>query len=773
MAMKRMKIADLEIIAALKESAAIELKRPITSTAALLNNDTEAPSKRRNIATINITAAARNQRKTRRGTEAYLRLQLLVQVSGSILGIDYNVEDEDGGEARKKKEVGSDVEFREIDARGFGVLLFLTWKRRYSDTMDCCTSDARRLSNFAQQMQKQNPIEMDVSNWPRYDSLASSDLFVIMCLDDFDREPCEKWQLSSALYPSPANRLSIVYGFMSGKNVFRNVMGTVFPGVNSIIAERTNQIYGQLLERFNCFRLLAPAISDVAYLFISDCGDVLIVEVNHFTLVYDMRFELDEIEARRDQYPYSISFVSLLNTLIADEMDVNNRGVCSLASSGLYVIMRLDHFRNEPIQILAINGSWLLPVFSTSRCAFAEQPVYCKHFTLSDGGRGFGVAEDKFWKYGKPFRIIGGDLHYFRVLPQTSDGTGWDKLCGANTGVDESQTPSLILHLMTMDDTAFKNQSARFGLAVSEIVLINMWCHDTGHEQTAKKPLLKKTVFQTPLENLEPVLQEDIQKIWDSVPKPQAHKETPSSGFLICAVVPASGFSFSGQQIWKIIKDNKDLDLPDKVMVATVCCEEIANEECGSFLENEEWRVLQEIQYQIWREEFSSILDTYLLEYRAEATCFDKGVNTGKRKQLEVKLLQISGCMLDANHNSADAIFDQANWDSSKVRDKLRHVIDAHVATVRTAKLSELTSTFETKLNEALSVLPVEALLKGATDDTWPGIRELLQRETETAVFGFSSALSSFEMDEEIKEKGKIMLEGWLSRRQKKKQGGL
>lgn len=27
-------------------------------------------------------------------------------------------------------------------------------------------------------------------------------------------------------------------------------------------------------------------------------------------------------------------------------------------------------------------------------------------------------------------------------------------------------------------------------------------------------------------------------------------------------VVPASGFSFSGQQIWKVIKDNKDLDLP-------------------------------------------------------------------------------------------------------------------------------------------------------------------------------------------------------------------
>jgi len=27
-------------------------------------------------------------------------------------------------------------------------------------------------------------------------------------------------------------------------------------------------------------------------------------------------------------------------------------------------------------------------------------------------------------------------------------------------------------------------------------------------------------------------------------------------------VVPASGFSFSAQEIWKVIKENKDLDLP-------------------------------------------------------------------------------------------------------------------------------------------------------------------------------------------------------------------
>ncbi|KAL3512131.1 hypothetical protein ACH5RR_024848 [Cinchona calisaya] len=60
------------------------------------------------------------------------------------------------------------------------------------------------------------------------------------------------------------------------------------------------------------------------------------------------------------------------------------------------------------------------------------------------------------------------------------------------------------------------------------------------------------------------------------------------------AVVPVSGFSFSGQQIWKIIKENKDLDLPaHKVIVTTVFCEEIVKEKCGSFLENKEWRELQ------------------------------------------------------------------------------------------------------------------------------------------------------------------------------------
>ncbi|XP_061981237.1 protein ROOT HAIR DEFECTIVE 3-like [Populus nigra] len=418
------------------------------------------------------------------------------------------------------------------------------------------------------------------------------------------------------------------------------------------------------------------------------------------------------------------------------------------------------------------------------------------------------------------------------------------------------------------DDTAFEKQSALFALAVSDIVLINMWCHDIGREQAANKPLLK-TVFQvmmrlfsprkttlmfvirdktrTPLENLEPVLREDIQKIWDSVPKPEAHKETRLSEFFNVevvalssyeekeeqfkeqvaslrqrffhsiapgglagdrrGVVPASGFSFSAQEIWKVIKENKDLDLPaHKVMVATVRCEEIANEKYGSFVANEKWCQMEEAvesgPVSGFGKKLSAILNISLSEYDAEAIYFDEGVRSAKRKQLEEKLLQLvqpahqsmlghirSGTLekfkeafdkaLNAGEGfslaaqtctqsymaqfdewRADAVIEQANWDTSKVRDKLRRDIDAHIASVHAAKLSELTSSFEEKLNAALSG-PVEALLDGANSETWSAIKKLLLRETESAVAGFCNAIFGFDMDEQSKDKLIASLENY------------
>ncbi|OIW11845.1 hypothetical protein TanjilG_31595 [Lupinus angustifolius] len=418
------------------------------------------------------------------------------------------------------------------------------------------------------------------------------------------------------------------------------------------------------------------------------------------------------------------------------------------------------------------------------------------------------------------------------------------------------------------DDTAFEKQSALFALAVSDIVLINMWCHDIGREQAANKPLLK-TVFQvmmrlfsprkttmlfvirdktrTPLENLEPVLREDIQKIWDSVPKPQAHMQTPLSEFFNVevvalssyeekeeqfkeqvaslrqrfhhsiapgglagdrrGVVPASGFSFSSQEIWRVIKENKDLDLPaHKVMVATVRCEEIAHEKYAAFAANEEWCQLEEAvqsgEITGFGKKLNSLLDVYLSEYDAEAIYFDEGVRSAKQKQLQDKLLQlvqpafqsalghvrsgtldkfketfekalkggegfseaannsIGSCMAQFDKACADVVIEQANWDASKVREKLQRDIDAHVASVRAEKISELTSTYEEKLKESLSG-PVEALLDGASSETWPSIRNLLRRETESAVSGFSSALSGFDMDEDTRHKMILSIEDY------------
>lgn len=54
----------------------------------------------------------------------------------------------------------------------------------------------------------------------------------------------------------------------------------------------------------------------------------------------------------------------------------------------------------------------------------------------------------------------------------------------------------------------------------------------------------------------------------------------------------------------------------------------------------------------------------------------------------------ICGCIVFFG-GVTDAAIEQANWDPSKIRDKLQRDIDTHLASVRTAKLSELTALFE------------------------------------------------------------------------------
>ncbi|TQD98674.1 hypothetical protein C1H46_015731 [Malus baccata] len=192
-------------------------------------------------------------------------------------------------------------------------------------------------------------------------------------------------------------------------------------------------------------------------------------------------------------------------------------------------------------------------------------------------------------------------------------------------------------------------------------------------------------------------------------------------------VVPASGFSFSAQQIWKVIKENKDLDLPAHKFVYPAY---------SAMLGHLRYNALEDFQVRL-----------------------EQSMNKGEGFSSSVRTCAQSS-MLEFEKGCADAAIQQANWDASKVWEKLRRDIDAHASSVCSAKLAELNSNYEKKLSSSLSG-PVEALLETGAKDTWASIRRLLNRETEVAVSEFSTAVANFELDNETVAKMKQHLKDY------------
>ncbi|KAI8529632.1 hypothetical protein RHMOL_Rhmol12G0239800 [Rhododendron molle] len=257
------------------------------------------------------------------------------------------------------------------------------------------------------------------------------------------------------------------------------------------------------------------------------------------------------------------------------------------------------------------------------------------------------------------------------------------------------------------DDTAFERRSGLFAFAVSHIVLINMVSNSVGLEHGASKPLLKhvfrgilrlstspcKTTLMfvirdivrtTLLKNLDPILREDINKIWDSIPKPERHKRTPLSTFFNVEVVGlpnyvereeefkeqvkilrqrfnhsiapgglagdsrqtilGSDFSLSVQEIWKTIKEDRELDLPKhEVMIANIRCGEIADKMLKDFVANKEMRQLEEAAQSNpatgFGKKYNSIINSYLHGYDKDTEYYDEGVRSEKRKHLKEKMM--------------------------------------------------------------------------------------------------------------------------------------
>ncbi|EOY31051.1 Uncharacterized protein TCM_038072 isoform 1 [Theobroma cacao] len=90
---------------------------------------------------------------------------------------------------------------------------------------------------------------------------------------------------------------------------------------------------GALRNTIATFVHVSPVLKDTIWTYLEQY-DLPVVVGSHIGIggqpmaaqVYDMQFELNEIEARREQYPSTISFLNLLNALIAEEKDVSDRG---------------------------------------------------------------------------------------------------------------------------------------------------------------------------------------------------------------------------------------------------------------------------------------------------------------------------------------------------------------------------------------------------------------------------------------------------------------
>ncbi|XP_020571506.1 nuclear pore complex protein NUP205-like [Phalaenopsis equestris] len=91
------------------------------------------------------------------------------------------------------------------------------------------------------------------------------------------------------------------------KGALRNVISS-FVGISPLLKDTI----WSYLEKYDLPVVVGPPPKTSGLLFQSQ--------------IYDMRFELNEVEARRERYPSTISFINLLNSLISQERDVSDRG---------------------------------------------------------------------------------------------------------------------------------------------------------------------------------------------------------------------------------------------------------------------------------------------------------------------------------------------------------------------------------------------------------------------------------------------------------------
>ncbi|KAH7280638.1 hypothetical protein KP509_36G007000 [Ceratopteris richardii] len=134
------------------------------------------------------------------------------------------------------------------------------------------------------------------------------------------------------------------------KGALRDAIAT-FSGVSPLMNERI----WSFLEQYDLPMTVAPTTTRYGV-------------QPHTAQVYDMAFELNEVEARREEYPSTLSYINLLNVLISSEIDTGDRGSRYL---GIFKFIR-DH----------VFGTFSQRAYSDTKQKWQLVVACLKHFQM-------------------------------------------------------------------------------------------------------------------------------------------------------------------------------------------------------------------------------------------------------------------------------------------------------------------------------------------------------------------------------------------------------
>ncbi|CAO3619056.1 unnamed protein product [Mucor hiemalis] len=302
------------------------------------------------------------------------------------------------------------------------------------------------------------------------------------------------------------------------------------------------------------------------------------------------------------------------------------------------------------------------------------------------------------------------------------------------------------MHVLVMDvegtdgrergeDQDFERKSALFSMATSEVIIINLWEHQVGLYQGANMGLLK-TVFEvnlqlfqnqkskektlllivirdfvgaTPLENLSSTLKSDLEKIWESLSKPEGLKDckiTDYFDFMFTGLphkillpekfdeevvklrsrfndpnnpdyvfrpeyhkrIPADGIDMYASSIWDTVLTNKDLDLPtQQELLAQYRCDEISSAAFQIFTEKITPHRASIFEKGLINTELGEIMKSLREEainsFDKSASRYNQGVYQKKRAEMWAKLNAQLGVyfvgQLNNLHKKATLMFDE------------------------------------------------------------------------------------------------------------------